>query len=405
MKRKVTLLALSLAGAACSPSVETHPGSAFSQLEAHPLEHIASGFAHTCGITAGDVLCFGDDGEGQVPDFDPGGKTQVVEYDGTAAMGLLHLGDAVEVAAGVTHTCARRESGQVVCWGQSNTGALGGGGVPEQDPATWPTTVVGLDDAQQIALDASGVSGQTSCALKRDGTVACWGAVFGIPEQASEHATPVVLPEIAGATQIGIGNAFGCALLDDGGVSCWGYNFLGQLGDPALGTDAAVLANRVPGLESVARIAVSGEHVCAALTSGELYCWGRGDVGQLGDGYTGPLEGKHPHFSATPLPVALPGPVTALAASEQATCAHVADQVLCWGAVGTQDGTVTTVPIAIQDLDDAKEISTGVDFGCTVDAASRTRCWGDNTRGQLGVDNASPDAQFFATPIDLSLGH
>src|SRR5207253_9476887 len=42
----------------------------------------------------------------------------------------------------------------------------------------------------------------------------------------------------------------------------------------------------VPGLSSVAEIALGGVHTCARKTDGTLACWGQNGYGQLGDGTT-----------------------------------------------------------------------------------------------------------------------
>ena len=70
-------------------------------------------------------------------------------------------------SAGANHTCARRATGEVVCWGLNDVGQLGQGMTsPRGDPAP----VVGLADAVQISIGY-----EESCARRANNTIACWG--------------------------------------------------------------------------------------------------------------------------------------------------------------------------------------------------------------------------------------
>ena len=66
---------------------------------------------------------------------------------------------------------------------------------------------------------------------------------------------------------------------------CFGYNEAGQLGNgyPSIQCETPV---RVMGLDSekIIQIAAGGYHSCA-VTTGGVYCFGRGSSGQLGYGY------------------------------------------------------------------------------------------------------------------------
>lgn len=77
------------------------------------------------------------------------------------------LSDAVEVTAGTYHSCARRSSGAVVCWGYNVYGALGNG---TAETALTPVAVSGLTDALHV-----GAGNHQSCAVRGTSTVVCWG--------------------------------------------------------------------------------------------------------------------------------------------------------------------------------------------------------------------------------------
>jgi alpha-tubulin suppressor-like RCC1 family protein len=76
------------------------------------------------------------------------------------------LADAVEVAAGDQHTCARLASGAVRCWGSNQSGQLGDGTTTDR-PA--PVAVQGITDAVEIAA-----GGHHTCARGSDRQDRCW---------------------------------------------------------------------------------------------------------------------------------------------------------------------------------------------------------------------------------------
>lgn len=176
------------------------------------------------------------------------------------------LTNAAAVDCGQNHCCALKTDGSAACWGYNSSGQLGDGGSAQTNA---PVAVAGLTDATQLAVLTS-----ASCVLKKDGSVACWGRAFG--------KTPVA---VAGATDITQLDAqgFACGLKSDKTVVCWGANNYGQLGD---GTreDRKSKAAPVKGLAGVAQISVGVNHACALLEDNTVKCWGKNGRGQLGDG-------------------------------------------------------------------------------------------------------------------------
>jgi alpha-tubulin suppressor-like RCC1 family protein len=129
-----------------------------------------------------------------------------------------------------------------------------------------------------------------------------------------------------------------------------------------------------------------GSHACLLRADGGVFCWGRNDDGQLGDGTRTPRT----------VPVRVLDDAVAVATGERHTCAvRSGGAVLCWGAdekgqLGDGGGDDKLTPAPVAGLDDAVAVAAGVDFSCATHAADGTvSCWGDDTVGQLGDGSAA----------------
>ncbi|HVK68794.1 MAG TPA: hypothetical protein VM694_30260, partial [Polyangium sp.] len=79
----------------------------------------------------------------------------------------------------------------------------------------------------------------------------------------------------------GFNSIVGCLVRDDASVWCWGRNEFGQLGD---GTrESHEMPVRVVGLPRVVDVSTSGEHACAIDEEGDVWCWGRSKDGETGE--------------------------------------------------------------------------------------------------------------------------
>ncbi len=161
-----------------------------------PLENVvqvASGLLHSCAVrSAGDVWCWGHGGDERLGGWDP---ARCFSYNGIkrrclAAVQVPGLSDAVEVAAGDSHTCARRSTGAVVCWGANFRGQIGDGSTVGRQG---PTPVSGLSNAARLAAGA-----EHTCALRATGAVSCWGSnsdgQLGPGASGPDALTPVDVP-------------------------------------------------------------------------------------------------------------------------------------------------------------------------------------------------------------------
>jgi len=101
----------------------------------------------------------------------------------------------------------------------------------------------------------------------------------------TNSSTPVPVSGLA-ASAITLGQYHSCAVQTDGQVSCWGTNWEGELGDGS-GTTSQVTPNRVGGLQGLqiaSLSAVTGLVTCATTANTDVYCWGYGEGGAIGDG-------------------------------------------------------------------------------------------------------------------------
>jgi alpha-tubulin suppressor-like RCC1 family protein len=139
------------------------------------------------------------------------------------------------VSAGGFHTCSVTASGHVECWGSSKYGQLGsrGGYIP---PFRWSSTAVLVSDLNDSAVSVASGENHT-CALASNGSVKCWGYnadgelgaragfIFGV-------TTPITVRDLGQrAVSLYAGAFHSCALLANGDLKCWGKSNVGQLGN------------------------------------------------------------------------------------------------------------------------------------------------------------------------------
>ncbi len=242
------------------------------------------GERHACAVNnGGQVLCWGDDQNGQLGDGTAGSPS----IRATPAP-VLGVTGAVDVAAGPDHSCALIDDGSVQCWGNDTGGVLGDGLVGSPTIRAFAADVAGLSGAQSIAAGAD-----STCVALTSGGAACWGADSvgqlgdGSPNN-SFQPNPSSVVGTSGLTTVGAGHYFNCAVASNGAAVCWGRDFYGELGD---GTVAAPSTNPAPvgvaGLSDAKSIDGGAGHACAVRATGRVVCWGSDNAGQLGDGQTG----------------------------------------------------------------------------------------------------------------------
>jgi alpha-tubulin suppressor-like RCC1 family protein len=76
------------------------------------------------------------------------------------------------------------------------------------------------------------------------------------------------------------GSDFTCGVAESGDAYCWGANDRGQLGDSTR-TDRPA-PTLVKGGLHFQSLAAGDQHVCGVTVAGLIYCWGDGLSGQLG---------------------------------------------------------------------------------------------------------------------------
>src|SRR5262249_16654544 len=140
-------------------------------------QRLALGDFHSCALASNKtVWCWGDNSQGQLGD-----GSRISRAKPQAVGGLEGI---VQLVAGPGPTCTLSQDGATFCWGANANGELGIGS--QRDSAT-PERISGLDDVIEIATggytDPSFWGNPptfvaTTCAVRKDGAIWCWGARF-----------------------------------------------------------------------------------------------------------------------------------------------------------------------------------------------------------------------------------
>lgn len=335
---------------------------------------------HQCAVLSdGTVRCRGLSSEGQLG-IGPTSETYV-----TTPTTVPGLNDVVHVVTtSASTTCARLRNGTVQCWGSNRDGMLGTGHLGDETCASFsrsvpcrtrPTLVQGLDHVVQ--LEPSDFS---TCAVRDDGSVWCWGYLSlllpessPVPVRVPQLSDVVALwnknvdwiartrsgeyrtvgfdfPSVPAEAEIAEGNASShlCYRLPDATVRCLGLNADGKVGNGTSLWPGRVTDPVDPGLRDVRSIVTGGYHTCVVMHDRTVQCWG--------DGYSGGV-GVEPRERCAGISnptdcVTRPTPVTGIDQVDRiflgiwGSCALRTDHsVWCWGNLSPERSSTPT-PVA-----------------------------------------------------------
>lgn len=380
----------------------------------------ARGGAHICALLSDQtVRCWGANTDGQL-----GSESLASSGKPLAVAGLDKVTQITTTGRDQTGTsCARREDGTVMCWGGNRHGELGLSAdlpVVDANPHATPSAVRGLGPARRVDL-----AGSFACAIAQPdadadadaggGKMYCWGwndaLQLGRGELPQKHG-------VAGETalefrrvRMGAGTLRnGFAVRDNGELLSWGGGLLTS-DDGVTRTELDALGRSspfdadgrplpIPRLSAVRRLSAGDTFACAA-SAGSAYCWGRSEVGALGNG----SDREEPiPFS---VPLATTERVIDVATSNATACARTIDQnVHCWGdntkgQLG--DGTALRqfYPVQVSALKegDIVQIAAMDAATCALVRNGSVHCWGSNVDGQLGIGHTDDQPHYVAEPV------
>ena len=279
-------------------------------------------------------------------------------------------GEFQQVSVGGGYTCAVKTDGSVACWGHNNHGQ-----------ATPPT-----GDFQQVSAGS-----QHTCGLEVDGRVVCWGSNHAFSgeirgQKISGDYLGQSTPPSGTFLSIDSGDYQTCGVKTDGYVICWGAT--STFIDPSTGRSQAHHdAPAQPTLGEFSQISVGGSSACGVRAGGSLDCWGTQ--------YFCPKTG---HCVRTPPS----GAFKEVESGRSHTCGIKRDDsVQCWSHIS---GVPATSPEGA-----FQQVSVADGYTCGVKTDRSVICWELKADGQsilIGRDygQATPPAGSFRQ-VSVGSGH
>ena len=225
------------------------------------------------------------------------------------------------VDEGDEHICALRDNGTVACWGDNSFG--------QSSPPEGQFSAVSAGD-------------RYSCGIRTDNALACWG-------ESTHRGSP---PEGEFAA-VSLSARHACAVRADGTVACWGDNSAGQ-SNPPTGRFRSVSAGV--------------RHSCGVQQDLSVVCWGSNQGGQT---------------------QAPDGEFYLVSAGQRHSCGIRTDErIACWG----DEAAYLSLDVPSGKF---KQVSLGSRSACGVRDDDSVECWGDISSARV----VSPDGEFSSVTV------
>lgn len=233
------------------------------------VQKVSQGESHACAVSSGYLYCWGSNAYGQF-----GNGTTV----GSLIPKLITLSETVtDVKAMSDATCVITATQKLQCFGSNAVGQLGDGTTNDRQS---PVTI--------FSSGVTAVTGRalTTCAIV-SGSARCWGSNsigrLGRGNTTNSSSPVNVTGFTTGVTSISVGNYHVCGVVS-GAAKCWGLNPYGILGDGSTGPTVVTTPGNVSGMSADVDQISAGAYFTCLRKQGNVYCWGSGTNGQLGNG-------------------------------------------------------------------------------------------------------------------------
>ncbi|NUP08903.1 MAG: hypothetical protein HOW73_22880 [Polyangiaceae bacterium] len=222
------------------------------------FRQVSAGSDYACAIaTGGSLWCVGS-----IPGRAPATELQRVGSDD----------DWVAVSSGFGHACALKRTGELFCWGENSWGQLGNGTLDDRaDPVL-------VGPGWQMAEAGRG----RTCGVKADGSLHCWGLV----SDGTTSSVPTQVGSDLDWREVNVGIVM-LAIRRDG--TLWRQGSFNGMQWPyweelrQVGTDTDWV-----------EIRTTADAACGRRASGDTYCFGLNEWGQLAIGSFGNKEAPAP---------------------------------------------------------------------------------------------------------------
>jgi alpha-tubulin suppressor-like RCC1 family protein len=280
-------------------------------------------------------------------------------------------------------------------WGAGFHGQLGRKSFPRGRKKSIPRPEV-LEFPSGITLCQVSCGGYHTMALTDTGRIFSWGHGtegqlgyvldgFGVQNAPREVDSWSVLK--TAALHISCGQEHSAAVSKRGEVYCWGLGKNGQLGQGNKNSSAVPV--RARNVDHAVSVSCGSGHTVAKTETGRLFTWGEGNQGQLGHGslddlfmpkavgaFDGPKKVKTATCGAT---------LTAVITQEgDLMMCGLGDNLFAPTKEGENRASCSTEPMHMFPGTKVKQVACGRGHVVMLDEAGDVWCWGNNNYCQLG---------------------
>jgi alpha-tubulin suppressor-like RCC1 family protein/flagellar hook assembly protein FlgD len=212
-----------------------------------------------------------------------------------------------------------------------------------------------------------------SLAVGVDGSLYAWGSNNN-GALGDGTSAPSYYPKKIGSdstwVSVSAGSSYSFGLKSDGTLWGWGSNAGGYLGDDT--TDDKNVPTRIGEDTTWKSISTGGYYTVSLKQDGTLWAWGQNWLGQLGNN----------SWTASPVPVQIPGRWTSIAAGGGHTLGVMEDGTLwAWGCndagqIGDQTTTNSNIPVKVSNDNDWVSVAAGAGTSYALKSNGTIWTWG-----------------------------